>query len=71
MIFWLNTRTCWTYVTTYLLHGLTFGHKLISDFDSGVAQSLQHISRVQTQKVGNFVSSCNLKGHITFIHFLP
>ncbi len=40
----------------YLWHGLTFGHHLISDLDSWVAQSFQHISWVQAHEVSDFIS---------------
>ena len=43
---------------TYLLHILAFGDKLIADFDSGVAEGFEQVSRVQTLEVGGLVSNC-------------
>ena len=43
---------------TYLLHSLAFGDKLIADFDSGVAEGFEQVSRVQTLEVGGLVSNC-------------
>lgn len=44
---------------THLLYTLTFGDPLISDFDPRVAQALQHVSRVQSHQICNFVHICN------------
>lgn len=40
----------------YLGYSLSLGDKLISDLDSGVAQTLEHVSRVQAQQVSDLVS---------------
>lgn len=40
----------------YLWHSLTFGHHLISNFDSWIAQSFQHVGWVQTDEIGDFIS---------------
>jgi len=41
---------------TYLRYGLSLSDKLISDLHSGVAQTLEHVSWIQTKQVANFVS---------------
>ena len=45
-------------VLTYLRYSLSLGDILISDLHSGVAQTLEHVSRVETKQVGNFVGLC-------------
>lgn len=40
----------------YLIHGLALGNILVPNFDSGEAQSLQEVRRVQAHEVGCLVS---------------
>ena len=45
-------------VFPYLGYCLSLSDKLISDLHSGVAQTLEHVSRVETKQVGDFVGLC-------------
>ena len=58
VVFWVTYKQKKLIVVylDYLWHSLSLGDKLISDLHSGIAQSLQHVSRVQTQQVCNLVS---------------
>ena len=47
----------WSFGTN-LLYSLAFGDILITDFDPGIAEGFQQVSRVQTLEVGCLVSNC-------------